>query len=144
MTGRNLAQPPDEETPSVQDFQVYITYEDYHRFVQQWMRRTGRRVDFPRKLKPRMVALHYILTGFNRGTTYTENEVNTIILKANLFKIDHVQIRRYLVDYGMLGRKGDGSQYRVARTYLALAHWDPSIAGTSLFATGTVAQPMEA
>ena len=144
MTARDLAQPPDEKILSAKDFQVYITFEDYNRFVQSWTRRTGRRIDFPRKLKPRLVALHYILMRFNRATTYAENEVNTIILKANPFKIDHVQVRRYLVDYGMLGRKGDGSQYRVARTYLALVHWDPLIPGTSLSETSTVAQFMEA
>lgn len=144
MTGRNLAQSSDEEALSIQGFQVYITYEDYHRFVQSWTRRTGRRIDFPRKLKPRLVALHYILTGFSKGTTYAEDEVNAIIQEANLFDIDHVQVRRYLVDYGMLGRKGDGSQYRVARTYLALVYWDPSIHGTSLFETSTIAQLMEA
>ena len=144
MTGRNLARSSDEEVHSIQDFQVYITCENYHRFVKSWTRRKGRRINFPRKLKPRLIALHYILTGFSRGTTYAEDEVNAIIQNANLFDIDHVQVRRYLVDYGMLGRKGDGSQYRVIRTYLALVHWDPLITGTNLFETSSVAHLMEA
>ncbi len=104
-----------------------ISAEDYRRFVRQWMDRPKGRVPFPRRLKARLTALHYILRAFRSGDVYSEEEVNVAILERSPFALDHVQIRRYLVDYGMLGRKSDGSEYRVARTYLALARWDPDI-----------------
>ena len=61
--------------------------------------------------------------------TYTEDEVNSTIQARNPFAIDHVQIRRYLVDFAMLDRKDDGGLYRVAPGYLTLARWDPAIPG---------------
>lgn len=106
---------------------VAISAEDYRRFVRQWLDRPKGRVPFPRRLKARLTALHYILRAFRSGDVYSEEEVNVAILERSPFALDHVQIRRYLVDYGMLGRKSDGSEYRVARTYLALARWDPDI-----------------
>jgi hypothetical protein len=115
--------------------QVTISDEDYRRFVLSWTRHRGRRPGFPRKLKSRLVGLHYILQGFKQGTPYSEEEVNSVIQSRNPFAMDHVQIRRYMVDYGMLGRRDDGSQYRVSLTHLALARWDPAIPGASPFST---------
>ena len=78
-----------------------------------------------------MIALLYILRGFKVRETYTEDEVNSAIDDRSLFAIDHVQVRRYLVDYGMLERMTDGSRYRVAHTWMSLARWDPAIAEAS-------------
>ena len=80
-----------------------------------------------------MVALHYILGGFETGEEYSEADVNSIIQERNLFDIDHVQIRRYMVDYAMLDRTADGSRYRRTHGYLALANWDPAIPGARPF-----------
>ena len=101
-----------------------ITLVDYVALVKQWRRRTRRPADFPRKLKQRLVALHYLLIGLDVGVTYTEEEVNLAIQQRNPFVIDHVQLRRILVDHSMLVRTPDGSEYRVADGYLDLADWD--------------------
>ncbi|EMT51712.1 DUF2087 domain-containing protein [Brevibacillus borstelensis] len=58
--------------------------------------------------KQRAVVLRQIATRFEADRTYTEKEVNEI-LKA--VYDDYVTVRRYLVDYGFLDRKADGSQY---------------------------------
>ena len=113
--------------------QVTISSDAYERLIQAWTENGKRRPEFPRRLKPRLSALHYIMRGFQAGTIYTENEVNSKIAEHNPFRIDSVQIRRFLVDYGMLGRREDGSQYRVIHIYLALAKWDPKIPGAGLF-----------
>ncbi len=115
---------------------VTIASEEYNRLVQSWTERGRRRPEFPRRLKARLSALHYILRGFKGGVDYTEEEVNATISERNPFRIDHVQLRRFLVDYGMLGRRDDGSQYRVIHTYLSLAKWDTDIPGAGVFKPG--------
>jgi len=50
--------------------------------------------------------------------TYTESQVNRIIQDWNrdiapAIDTDHVTVRRWLVDYGLLDRSPDGSTYRV-------------------------------
>lgn len=65
---------------------------------------------FSRKEKHRLVILREIARRFQRGRTYHEKEVNQI-LKAAYH--DHVTLRRFLIEYGFLDRKPDGSQYWV-------------------------------
>ena len=67
---------------------------------------------------------------FERGRAYTEREVNDI-LRAWLatfcapYGIDHVSMRRYLVDARLLVRDTKGSTYRVAAP-AAEADTDPA------------------
>ncbi|HZG14806.1 MAG TPA: DUF2087 domain-containing protein [Candidatus Bathyarchaeia archaeon] len=63
---------------------------------------------FPLKQKQKLVVLREIAKRFDRDATYTEKDVNEI-LKA-VYE-DHVTIRRYLIEYGFLDRKADGSMY---------------------------------
>ncbi|MEJ8548807.1 DUF2087 domain-containing protein [Brevibacillus borstelensis] len=63
---------------------------------------------FPMKEKQRVVVLRQIAKRFESDRTYTEKEVNEF-LKA-LYD-DYVTVRRYLIDYGFLDRKADGSEY---------------------------------
>ena len=60
------------------------------------------------KEKQRLVVLQEISKRFENEKTYTEKEVNAI-LEAVFY--DYVTLRRYLIDYGFLDRKADGSQY---------------------------------
>ena len=78
-----------------------------------------------------MVALLYLLRGFRVRDTYTEDEVNSKIRDRSPFVTDHVQLRRYLVDYGMLDRMRDGSEYRVGHTWMELVRLDPQLSGTT-------------
>jgi len=59
----------------------------------------------PAKLR---VILDYLVAAFTPGVDYTEKEVNTILRR---FHVDTAALRRYLVDEGLMARKGDGSRY---------------------------------
>jgi hypothetical protein len=63
---------------------------------------------FSVKEKHKLVILREIAKRFESERIYTEKEVNQI-LKA--VYDDYVTLRRYLIEYGFLDRKPDGSQY---------------------------------
>ncbi|RKN86434.1 DUF2087 domain-containing protein [Paenibacillus ginsengarvi] len=68
----------------------------------------GGLTEFPRKEKRKLVILGEIANRFEADRTYTEKEVNETIKSVYH---DYVTIRRYLVDYGYMDRKEDGSEY---------------------------------
>ena len=73
---------------------------------------------FPRKQRDRQIIMKSILMGMDSVRTYTEDQVNEIILDWNrevapAIDTDYVTVRRCLVDYGLLERSPDGSIYRV-------------------------------
>jgi len=61
---------------------------------------------FNLKEKHRLVVLREIARHFNTGETYTEKEVNRILQPIYH---DFATVRRYLIEYGFLDRKPDGS-----------------------------------
>lgn len=63
---------------------------------------------FKLREKQKYVVLREIATRFEPGRVYTETEVNDLIGRDNP---DYVTIRRYLVEYGFIDRKDDGSEY---------------------------------
>jgi hypothetical protein len=63
---------------------------------------------FAIKEKHKLVVLREIAKRFRGEQVYTEKEVNQILLTAY---DDYVTLRRYLIEYGFLDRKPDGSQY---------------------------------
>lgn len=63
----------------------------------------------PVKEKKKVVVLSRIAQEFAPGRTYTEKEVNTILKSVN--EDDYVTLRRYLIEYGFMDRKNDGSAY---------------------------------
>jgi hypothetical protein len=65
-------------------------------------------IRFPRKQKEKLVILNRIAELLEQNKHYTEKEVNQIL---SAVYHDYVTIRRYLVDYGFLDRKRDGSEY---------------------------------
>lgn len=64
----------------------------------------------PSKEKKKIVVFQYIMEKFEPGRIYSEKEVNEII-KAIID--DFVTARRYLIEYGYMDRKRDGSEYWV-------------------------------
>jgi hypothetical protein len=64
---------------------------------------------FPSKEKKKYLCLLVIRHIFDFDVIYHEKEI-TELLKPVYH--DFVSIRRYLVDYGFLTRKSDGSEYR--------------------------------
>lgn len=65
---------------------------------------------FPRKQKFKIAVLRHITQRFEVQKKYSEKEVNEILKTVDS---DFVTLRRYLIEYGFLDRKDDGSQYWV-------------------------------
>ncbi|MBO9131393.1 DUF2087 domain-containing protein [Bacillus sp. 165] len=63
---------------------------------------------FPPKEKQRWVILREIAQRFTGERTYGEKEINEILERIYH---DYVMLRRYLIEYGFLDRKPDGSEY---------------------------------
>jgi hypothetical protein len=63
---------------------------------------------FSLKEKHKLVVLQEIVKRFQSGRTYSEQEVKQILKPVY---DDYVTVRRYLIEYGFLDRKPDGSQY---------------------------------
>lgn len=63
---------------------------------------------FPPKEKQRLVVLREIANRFESEKIYGEKQVNQILNDAY---DDYVLLRRYLIEYGFLDRKANGSQY---------------------------------
>lgn len=55
-----------------------------------------------------LVVLREVATKFECGRMYKEKEVNEIL---KVFHDDHVTLRRFLIEHGLLDRNRDGSQY---------------------------------
>lgn len=69
-------------------------------------------ITFQMQQKHKYIVLTEIAKRFESQRHYTEKQVNTLLKKIHA---DYVEIRRYLVDYGLLERKEDGSQYWLSR-----------------------------
>ncbi|MDT2602212.1 DUF2087 domain-containing protein [Enterococcus hulanensis] len=68
----------------------------------------GKAVQIPKKEKKRIILLQRLAESFASEKQYTEKQVNEII--SEMFE-DFVTIRRYLIEYGILGRTVDGTIY---------------------------------
>jgi hypothetical protein len=66
--------------------------------------------EFPKKQKRKAAILRQLIQRFETGRKYSEKEINAILESAYP---DYVTLRRYLIDYGLLDRKDDGSSYWV-------------------------------
>ena len=67
-------------------------------------------IKFPKKEKQKLATLRVIIKQFDKEKQYSEKEINEIL--KSIYD-DHVTLRRYLVEYGFLDRKDDGSAYWV-------------------------------
>lgn len=70
----------------------------------------GEMVKFPKKEKQKLATLRVIIKHFNKDKQYSEKEINEIL--KGIYE-DYVTLRRYLIEYGFLDRKDDGSAYWV-------------------------------
>ena len=64
---------------------------------------------YPGREKRRLIVLRQLAERFSPHRAYNEKEVNAILSAAYE---DHVLLRRQLIDYGLLSRRADGSEYR--------------------------------
>lgn len=63
---------------------------------------------FPLKEKQKLVVLREIVKRFTPNKKYTEKEINEVLTTVYH---DYVVLRRYLIEYGFIDRKPDGSTY---------------------------------
>lgn len=65
---------------------------------------------WPKKKELRMEILSYLAEKFDSDTTYTEKQVNEILVRYHTFN-DYFLLRRELIESGLLLRTRDGSAY---------------------------------
>lgn len=63
---------------------------------------------FPAREKRKIIILQYIAAQFQPNEQYTEKQVNAILSR---YYDDIATTRRYLIEYGLMDRKTDGSAY---------------------------------
>ncbi|WP_312473095.1 DUF2087 domain-containing protein [Neobacillus sp.] len=102
------------KTARLLDERYNLTKEEQEEIVKKFFPEglEGRVKKFPLKEKQKLVVLREIVNQLDRERTYDEQEINQIL---NFFYDDYVLIRRYLIEYGFLDRKPDGSQYWVKK-----------------------------
>jgi len=72
--------------------------------------KNGKILNIPRAEKKKIIILQYLLQKFQQNKRYTEKEVNEIIKPMHE---DFACLRRYLIEYGFMGREDDCSAYWV-------------------------------
>lgn len=98
------------KTATMVDDRYAVTEEEQQEIIKKFLPEgvRGRLKKFPPKEKQRLIVLREITKRFESNTIYTEKEVNQLLTEMY---DDYVMIRRYLIEYGFLDRKSDGSQY---------------------------------
>jgi hypothetical protein len=100
--------PVHREATMVDDRYV-ITRDEREKILRTYLK-DGKMVLLPAKEKKKLVILQHVMERFEAGRTYTEKDVNEII---RAIVDDFVTVRRYLIEYGFMDRKRDGSAYWV-------------------------------
>lgn len=100
------------QTPEIADDRFNITVGERDKLLAAYFPTgiEGPLKRFPAKEKHKIVVLHVLANRFETGVIYTEKEVSEIIKAAGIE--DYAMLRRYLIEYGFLERKIDGSEYR--------------------------------
>lgn len=103
---------PPHQTAKMVDERYSITEEENAKILKKYFVNgpEGQLKTFDMKEKSKLAVLRQIVRHFEPKRTYNEKEVSSIL--KNIYK-DHVTIRRYLIEYGFLDRKPDGSDYWV-------------------------------
>lgn len=102
------------ETPNKQQIEaaprLSLTSKNDDKVLTAFLDELGHAVKIPTKEKKRLILFRKLMERFLPDKYYTEKQVNETI--ATMFD-DHVTVRRYLIEYGMLGRTIDGEKYWV-------------------------------
>jgi hypothetical protein len=98
------------KTARMVDDRYNVTQDEKEKILKKYFPQgvEGPLATFSLKEKQRLVVLQEIAQRFQSGLTYSELEVNQILKPVY---DDYVTVRRYLIEYGFLDRKPDGSQY---------------------------------
>lgn len=97
-------------TARMVDDRYNITLEEQEKIIAKYFPDgpQGRLVQFPLKQKQKLVVLREIAKRIESDRVYSEREINEVLQAVY---DDYVMIRRYLIDYGFVDRKPDGSEY---------------------------------
>jgi hypothetical protein len=82
--------------------------EDVRKVLKTFLNADGTLKQLPPMGNKLLIVLNFIVDAFAFDTNYTEKEVNAILRR---FHVDTAALRRYLVDYKLMAREGDGSKY---------------------------------
>ncbi|MFP5111719.1 DUF2087 domain-containing protein [Bacillaceae bacterium C204] len=98
------------KTARMLDERYNITEEEHAEIVKKYFpgELSGRLKKFPLKEKQKLAVLREIVKHVKSEKTYAEKELNQLL---QFFYDDYALIRRYLIEYGFLDRKPDGSEY---------------------------------
>lgn len=101
---------PPHKTAKMLDDRYAVTEEEQQEIIQKFLPEgiQGQLTKFPPKEKQRYIVLREMAKRFEIDVKYSENEINQTLESMH---DDYVKIRRYLIEYGFLERKPDGSQY---------------------------------
>jgi hypothetical protein len=93
---------------------------------------------FPRRLRDRHILYRSIIQGLVPTRKYSETELNEALQRWRLeigacLDIDHVTLRRYLIDERYLSRDANGVAYEVNPAGSAFFEFEPSIAAIDPF-----------
>ena len=100
-----------------------INVEEFERrLAAQCLSRGGR--GLPRKERDKHVLYRSIVSAFEPGKEYSEKELNTVLEKwlnevGKEIEVDHVTLRRHLVDEGYLSRDPAGMAYKIQTAWMA-------------------------
>ena len=92
-----------------------ITIDEFKKRLVDFCLRSGL-LRFPRKLRDRHILLKSVALTMELTAEYTEEQINEMLTSwlrevGRRIRLDHVNLRRLLVDEGYLGRISDGSRY---------------------------------
>ncbi|MGX9136351.1 DUF2087 domain-containing protein [Rummeliibacillus sp. JY-2-4R] len=105
---------PIESTATMVDERYNITNKEQQELIAKYFPDGSDKaiLRFPKKEKHKIVILREITSHLSKDIIYTEKELNEIL---KTYHEDYVQIRRYLIEYGFIDRKEDGSEYWVKK-----------------------------
>lgn len=115
LKGRDKKSPgflPPHDTAKMVDDRYNVTENENDKILKKYFiyGLNGPIKTFDMKEKNKLVVLRQIAKRFEKNRTYSEKEVNEIL--QNVYE-DYVTLRRYLIEYGFIDRKPDGSEYWV-------------------------------
>jgi hypothetical protein len=89
---------------------------------------TSKTVELPRRQRDRHILLKSVSLYFEPGRSYTESEINRVIEKwltevGQSLELDHVTLRRTLVDEGYLTRSATGGSYQIEHSSDVQVHF---------------------
>jgi hypothetical protein len=93
---------------------------------------SGAGPQLPRKRRDKHILLKSIALTLRQGHVYTEAVINKalkvwLFLVGHSISMDHVSLRRHLVDEGYLVRDAAGSRYEVAKLSSHQVQFEPSV-----------------